>query len=840
MWTINKVFLTVPCDKEQAGQLKTRRPKAMSEQPTPHSIRTSLVREYWNASLLAGIVGTLITLGGLAVMHVLAKRGVVVFDNVLILGTVLCGFLVNAAILKIFVNRRLIGPFAKMLRDLNFYLTNKGTSRAIDITTDDELGAVARRCEDLMQEIISQQNQLEDVNERFQAMIARLSEAKETAEQADLAKTQFMARMSHEIRTPINGVLGMIELLLDSELTESQARLARIIRDSGKTLLGIIDGLLDFAKLEVDKLILETTSFDLRKLTEDVVSLVAPTAHAKNLDIACCVDPRLPLHLMGDPFRLRQVLINLIGNAIKFTAEGEIAIDIIRDHGKVRFEISDTGVGIAPEAQELIFQPFEQASVQVSRQFGGTGLGLSIARQLVQLMGGDLTVESTVNVGSTFRFTIALPASPEAAAAPQTDALADRRILIIENSDASARALSTRLTALGAKIVWVTNMTDGFERLRQGQSGGKPFEAAIAADQAGGLEFLKRIQENPLFSHIRVVIAAPLNRIQSLENLPEMAQTPILTKPLRSDNLDAILHKIRSGRPLKSRAALAQPQTVSIPATTAEAVVLVAEDNPVNAEVASRMLTSAGYRVNLVTNGVEAVAAARQTLYGLILMDGQMPEMDGVDAAKEIRKYYEALPKPCPPPPIIAVTADAFDNARTRYLNDGMDDFIAKPFNRDELLALVARWIRRNVKTSLIQSDYTHPSGKTPAEAAPSAQRTALPVIDRTTLAKVAAVGGEEDPTFLAHIIEIYCRDMSDSLQNMQSALQEQNGDAVRKLAHKMKSSSANLGAVQLATLAARIEKNQIPANVDILRTLQHAYNRVAKELRAVLNGGPA
>jgi signal transduction histidine kinase/CheY-like chemotaxis protein len=811
----------------------------MSEQLPPHSLRTSLVREYWNASLVAGIIGAFITLGALKILHLLAGRGIIVFDNVLILGTVLCGFLANAALLKIFVSQRLIGPFARMLRDLNSYLGNTKTPHGIDITTNNELGAVARRCEDLMQQIITQQHELEEVNERFQAMIVRISEAKEAAEQADLAKTQFMARMSHEIRTPINGVLGMIELLMDSELTESQARLARIIRDSGKTLLGIIDGLLDFAKLEVDKIVLETTPFDLYQLTEDVVSLVAPTAHAKNLEIAYCIDPNLPQQVIGDPFRLRQVLINLLGNAIKFTAEGEIAIDVAFAHGKVNFAISDTGVGIPADVQEVIFEPFEQASVQVSRQFGGTGLGLSIARQLVQLMGGNLTVASTVNVGSTFQFSIDLSASPTTTATPPTDTLENRRILLIENSQASARAISTRLIALGAQVIWVTDITDGLERLRQGQSSGKPFEAAIAADQTGGLEFLKRLQGNPLFSSVRVILAAPLNRIATLEKLPETAQTPLLIKPLRSDNLDTIIHKIKSGRPLNRRKTVVQSSPTTLPVASDEAMVLVAEDNPVNAEVASRMLTGAGYHVDVAKNGIEAVHAARQTLYNLILMDGQMPEMDGVEAAKAIRKHYQDLPKPCPPPPIIAVTADAFDNARSRYIRDGMDDFIAKPFNRTELLALVARWIRPDIKTSVTQSDYTDEQGKTPVAPAPAA-RQALSVIDRATLTQVAAVGGEEDQGFLKHIIEIYCRDMSESLQNIHAALQQHDGDAVRKIAHKMKSSSANLGAKRLATLSARIEKNQIPENADVFKTLKNEYTRAAQELRAILAGDAA
>lgn len=805
------------------------------------SLSALLLREYWNASLIAGITGALITLAVMKVLKILEAQHILVLDHLLVLCTVLLGFLVNAALLKFFVNRKLIGPFARMLSDLSACLDDRADSGNLELADNDELGAVARRCEDMMQRVILQQQQLRDVNERFQTMIARLSEAKEMAEQADLAKTQFMARMSHEIRTPINGVLGMITLLLDSELTESQARLARIIRDSGNTLLGIIDGLLDFAKLEVDKLVLETTPFDLRRLTEDVVSLVAPTAHAKNLDIAYCLDPRLPQQVIGDPFRLRQVLINLIGNAIKFTAEGEIAIDIILDQDKVRFEVSDTGVGIASEALELIFEPFEQANVQVSRQFGGTGLGLSIARQLVQLMGGELTVESTLNVGSTFRFTIALPASAASSAPPPADTLAERRILIIESSEASARALGTRLSSLGASVVWVTNMTDGFERLRQGQSRNKPLETAIAADQTGGVEFLKRIQENPLFSHIRLIIAAPLNRIPALERLPEMRQTPILAKPLRSDNFDAVVHKIKSGKPLRPflRTPAATPVAQAAPVVPAEAVILIAEDNPVNAEVASRMLIGAGYRVEVAVNGVKALEAATKTHYGLILMDGQMPEMDGVDAARAIRKFYQELPRPCAAPPIIAVTADAFDNARERYLKDGMDDFVAKPFNRDDLLRLVARWIQHDVKRTVTPAVYTgdtHGDTRTETTDLPTADR-ALPVLDRATLATVSAVGGADDPTFLSHIIEIYCLDMSDSLNAIEAALQKQDRDTVRKLAHKMKSSSANLGARRLAALAARIEKDQLAPQVNLLQALQDEYGKVTQALKTVTGG---
>jgi signal transduction histidine kinase/CheY-like chemotaxis protein len=807
--------------------------------PTAFS-RASLTQSYRIASFAAGLVGVLATLGAVYGVQVLQQRGLAGFNAVTIFGAVFAGFFASILLFRMFVKRRMISPLVGMLREIDFHLNHKDWQHTAALWQDDALGVVASRCEDMIHEITAQQKELENASERFQVMIARLSEAKEAAEQADHAKTQFMARMSHEVRTPINGVLGMVELLLDSGLTESQTRLARIIKDSGKTLLGIIDGLLDFAKLEVDKLILETTPFDLQRLVEDVVGLVAPTAHAKNLDIACCIDPRIPSQVIGDPFRLRQVLTNLIGNAIKFTAEGEVAVDVILDQGTIRFEVSDTGVGIPPDALERIFEPFAQASVQVSRQYGGTGLGLSIAQQLVQLMGGQLTVESTLNVGSTFSFMIVLPAAPESTALTTVGAHLDRRILLIETSEASARALSSQLLALGVKTAWVTNITDGFERLRQGQTTGKAFDGVIAADQAGGLEFLRRIQESPLFSHLRTVISAPLNRIQTLERMPEMAQTPILAKPFRRDDLSAALHKVKSGNPLASRSAVITHRApVQLPASTEEATILVAEDNLVNAEVARRMLSAAGYSVSVVENGRQAVEAARTTVYGLILMDGQMPEMDGVDAAKAIRAYYQKLPQPCPPPPIIAVTADAFDNARARYLAEGMDDFIAKPFSRDDLLTLVARWIRTDIKTSVTHSGDNDKKGYTP-RSEPAVPEPALPVLDQATLDGIAAVGGEGDTSFLAHIIAIYCRDMPISLRDMENAIHNQNTDAVRKLAHKMKSSSANLGAKQLAHLAARIEKAELPATPDVFRILNESYQQVAAALRACLPRGDA
>jgi signal transduction histidine kinase/DNA-binding response OmpR family regulator/HPt (histidine-containing phosphotransfer) domain-containing protein len=838
----------------------------MSRFSSPRSLRQSLGRGYRIASIAAGVGGALATLGTMQLMRILEHRGVLTFDNPTIFVTVLAGFLASVSLLSLFVSRRIMRPLERMLHDLNLHLSRKDWTQAIDVNSKDELGLLARNCEQLMREIIHQQNQLEEANDRFQTMIARLSEAKEAAEQADLAKTQFMARMSHEIRTPINGVLGMVDLLLDSNLSESQQRLARIVRDSGQTLLGIVDGLLDFAKLEVDKLVLETTSFNLHKLVEDVVALVAPTAHAKNLDIACCVDPRLPSEVMGDPFRLRQVLTNLIGNAIKFTAEGEVGVDVRLEDDQVCFEISDTGVGIPAEALDRIFEPFAQASVQVSRRFGGTGLGLSIARQLVQLMGGHLRVESSLNVGSLFQFIIHLPAAEGALTTVPVGALAGRRLLLIENGEASARALSTYLTALGVRTLWVTNPTDALEQLRQSHSKGKPFDGIIAAEQAGGLEILRRLQESPLFGHVRVILSATINHIPAIEALPEATQTPILAKPVRREDLTKVLHKLSSTKPLQPRTTVARPVAVAgqraenpVQAANSAPMILVAEDNPVNSEVIRRMLLSFKYNVDVVENGRLAFEAAQRKNYDLVLMDGQMPEMDGTEAAQAIQAFCAEHDRQCPP--IVAVTADAFENARNRYLKAGMDDFITKPFTRADLMALTEKWLHTPEAPGMHpvaggkDISATAVSGKSiGADAAASAMQgtipvakpasevhnraematSALPVLDRAALMTVAEMG-EGEPDFLANIIEIYCRDMAVSLQEMRAAMLVSNLDAMHKLAHKMKSSSANLGARRLAALAARIEKSRQPDAPGLFSQLQTEYRNVYKEMQAVV-----
>jgi len=744
-------------------------------------------------------------LGTLTLRAELSKIWIDLFSNL--------GIIASAMLASFFVAKMIARRLADKLTQPIFELAN--AAEQVSHSDSYQVRVAKRENNEIGTLVDAFNDMLEKLNKRDQELAhhrTRLEHEKTAAEAANAAKSQFLANMSHEIRTPMNGVLGMAELLLSTDLSQKQRRFADTIHKSGESLLSIINDILDFSKIEAGRFELESQDFNLHKTVEDVVELFAERAFGKGLELILRIAPNVPEGVKGDSTRIRQILSNLIGNSIKFTAQGEILVDVSLAESEkpstqeintpasnIHFAVHDTGIGIREEVLPRLFHAFSQADGSTTRKYGGTGLGLAISKQLVEMMGGEINVKSSAGQGTIFTFNVPMLPASQLGRQPVLDPskLSGLRLLIVEDNPTNREILYNHALSWNMSVDAVASALSALDLLRKPSENKPPYDLVlIDMKMAGmnGLELGQRIKADPELAQVPLIMVTSTQFLGEAAEAKKTGFSAYLIKPIRKADLHQCL-----------LTALASPSSITpspkqqnptLTTTKLSARVLLAEDNPVNQEVAQYMLQGFGCSVDTVGNGLEALEAVNQKAYDVVLMDCMMPELDGYATTAEMRKRQSAgLLNYFP---IIALTANAIEGDREKCLIAGMDDYLDKPFKGESLLRVIKLWVK---PTEAAHPDHTESEIKIELPINGDASAIYAPALEA-----IRILGADSGQEFLVNIISLYLGNTDALLEKLEWAWQTANLDTIRSVSHTLKSSSNQVGAYRLAELCMSVE----------------------------------
>jgi signal transduction histidine kinase/CheY-like chemotaxis protein/HPt (histidine-containing phosphotransfer) domain-containing protein len=769
-----------------------------------------------------------------------------IFKSLGVIGAAMCGSLLVSLVLAARFKRSIADPVTKLINAAQKVSASQNYTLRIAHQRTDELGTLIDSFNEMLAQIEGRGAALTHHRDELERQVSvrteQLEKAKNAAEAASRAKSAFLATMSHEIRTPMNGVLGMAEMLLSTSLTETQRNYTKLVKRSGEHLLVIINDILDFSKIEAGKLTVEYINFNLWDLLEDIHTVYTPQAEGKGIALHFDIANDIPVAICGDPNRLRQVMANLLGNAIKFTEQGRIMAKV-RVAGEdsqavtLRFEVHDTGIGISREARSRIFEAFSQADDSTTRKYGGTGLGLAISKQLVELMGGSIGVDNALTQGSIFWFTVSFDkrrVDPDAPGDHQ-HTIEGLRVLIVDEQTSSRVGLERHLAAWQVDTSSAATATEALERLGEAVRAGRPYDAAILdmeLEHTSGLLLASTIKADPATRATRLLVLSPERLAADPVQRREAGVAYQLIKPARAADLFACLATRPRGATVPAPQFM-PPAPIPRPGARARARrVLLAEDNPVNVEVAKAMLESLGLDAHCARNGEEALQAVRSGEYDAVLMDCQMPVMDGFAATAAIRRNEREVGQ-ARVLPIIAITANALQGDRESCLAAGMDDYLSKPFTQQQLAAVIGRWIALPLAASVHHDEATP---QLPPESVEVIQRD---VINRVALDNIRALSHDRGDALVQKVISAYVDDTPQHLQTLRQAIAGQDPNCVRKVAHSLKSASANVGAQKLAQLARDMEhlgRAETTEGADgILTDMEQEFQAVRHSLSAML-----